>query len=167
MAPSKPYNFCRKRFSLKCLVFERKGVYGWSRTPCITVTCYVTVILLSGKLHLVSDHTTKDASRHTYTPRVSLLVQRMRRGARRRWWRALVKRVVRWQSRPGRQSFRGRHRMTLPVLRSTDDPVTRVLIDALLQVAIRINRAVLRTDEVSVLLGVRPRLLVVRVSSAE
>jgi len=33
MAPSKPYNFCRKRFSLKCLVFERKGVYGWSRTP--------------------------------------------------------------------------------------------------------------------------------------
>jgi len=35
MAPSKPYNFCRKRFSLKCLVFARKGVYGWSRTPCI------------------------------------------------------------------------------------------------------------------------------------
>jgi len=28
MAPSKPYNFCRKRFSLKYLVFERKGCTG-------------------------------------------------------------------------------------------------------------------------------------------
>jgi len=35
MFPSKPYNFCLKRFSQKCLVFERKAVDGWSEIPCI------------------------------------------------------------------------------------------------------------------------------------
>lgn len=107
------------------------------------------------------------ASRHTYTPRVSLLVQRMRRGARRRWRRAFVKRVLRWQSRSRRHSFQRRHRMTLSILRSIDDTVICILIDALLQIAIRINRTALRTDEMSILISVRPRLLIVGVPSAE
>lgn len=105
--------------------------------------------------------------RQDNTPRISLLVQRMRRGARRWWRRAFVKRVIRWQSRSRRQSLRRRHRMALPVLRSIDDTVICILIDALLQIAVRIDRTVLRTDEMPVLLGVQSRLLAVRVPSAE
>lgn len=103
--------------------------------------------------------------RQDNTPRIGLLVQRMRRGARRWWRRAFVKRVIRWQNRSRRQSFRRRHRMALPVLRSTG--VIRILIDALLQIAVRIDRTVLRSDEMPVLFGVQSRLLAVRVPSAE
>lgn len=101
-----------------------------------------------------------------YAPRVSLLaVQRMRRSVG-WWWRwAFAVAALLRQSWPRRRRFRRRHRVTLSILPSADDVVVRVLIDALLQVTVRIMRTVLWAGEMSVLIDVGFRILAAGVST--